>query len=76
MLQTLRITEPEHAALRAAFSAPLMLEPERIPPAIAADAIVKAFALSNAIGDQSLSSSGAHQTTCIATWTAGAGSDC
>ena len=45
------LTEPEHAALRAALSGPLMLEQERLPPAIAADAIAKAFALSNAIGD-------------------------
>lgn len=45
------LTEPERAALRAAPSGPLMLEQERIPPAIAADAISKAFAFSNTIGD-------------------------
>ncbi len=44
------LTESERAALRDVLSGPLMLEQERIPPAFAADAIAKAFAISDAIG--------------------------
>lgn len=39
------LTGSEHSALRAVLDGPLMLEQERIPPAVAADAIARAFAI-------------------------------